>query len=50
MLKKKVLLKLKEEIFLYLFLYGIFDLKIMKNLNIIFDTLISRCEEWKEFY
>jgi len=40
-MNKKSLIQLKEILFYYLFLYGYFDLELMKDINLIFDNLIS---------
>jgi len=40
-MNKNLLIKLKETIFLCLFSYGFFDLKLMKEINIIFNKLIN---------
>ena len=42
---KKRLIELKETIFLYLFFYDVFDLEVMKTINIFFDELIVGCQQ-----
>lgn len=41
---KNLILELKEMIFYYIYLYGYFDLNLMKNINIIFNGLLE-CTE-----
>lgn len=44
MIKKK-LIQMKEELFLMLFLFGTFDLNILKQFNIMFDKIIVGASE-----
>ena len=42
-MNENLLINLKEIIFLYLFSYGFFDLELMREVNLIFDSLIKEC-------